>query len=159
MSCGDPRIEPSVRVDVPATVAEAIRRRTYALTLALLLVAAAVGTRRLVHQGERASALAVWCAVVASVATLAWLSVSFDYGDSFYPSRELPFFVSGRLVSGALIPYLVLYLNGARAIFAPFSRSAATLAFAATVAAVATASELALTWPIFGHPGNWFHLP
>jgi hypothetical protein len=40
------------------------------------------------------------------------LSIMFDYGNSGYPSVQRPFFSSGRLISAALIPFLILYLQG-----------------------------------------------
>src|SRR5436305_1641886 len=37
------------------------------------------------------------------------LSVAFDFGLCVYPSREHPFFTSGRLLSAAAIPFFLLY--------------------------------------------------
>src|SRR5208282_3428950 len=48
----------------------------------------------------------------ASVAFLGFLSIIYDFHDCFYPSREHPYFVSGRLMLGALIPFSLLFLHG-----------------------------------------------
>ncbi len=48
----------------------------------------------------------------ASVAFLAITSMAFDFGACFYPSRAHPFFTSGRLITGALIPFVILYVHG-----------------------------------------------
>src|SRR5207302_10828695 len=37
------------------------------------------------------------------------LSVAFDFGVCVYPSREQPFFTSGRLLCAAAIPFFLLY--------------------------------------------------
>ena len=56
---------------------------------------------------------ALWLAILsfaALVAFLALLSVRFDFGDCPYPSREHPFFTSGRLISAAVLPFCLLYV-------------------------------------------------
>jgi hypothetical protein len=56
---------------------------------------------------------ALWLAILsfaALVAFLALLSVGFDFGDCPYPSREHPFFTSGRLISAAVLPFCLLYV-------------------------------------------------
>jgi Predicted membrane protein (DUF2142) len=40
---------------------------------------------------------------------VALLSMAFDFGLCVYPSREHPFFTSGRLLNGAAIPFFLLY--------------------------------------------------
>ena len=42
----------------------------------------------------------------------ALLSVRYDFQDCFYPSRALPYFTSGRLMLGMLIPFLILLRIG-----------------------------------------------
>jgi hypothetical protein len=54
----------------------------------------------------------VWASVTLSVICLVALSISFEYGTSFFPSNAHPYFTSGRLIAGALIPFLVLYVEG-----------------------------------------------
>ena len=44
--------------------------------------------------------------------SLALLSIQFDFGNCINPSREHPYFTSGRLLSGALIPFAVVYVYG-----------------------------------------------
>jgi hypothetical protein len=43
------------------------------------------------------------------VLLVALLSMAFDFGLCVYPSREHPFFTSGRLLSGAAVPFFLLY--------------------------------------------------
>jgi len=49
---------------------------------------------------------------LAGIAFLALLSIQFDFGSCINPSREHPYFTSGRLLSGALIPFAVVYVYG-----------------------------------------------
>ena len=49
---------------------------------------------------------------MAALAFLALLSIRFDFGECIYPSRAHPYFTSGRLMSGALIPFALLYVYG-----------------------------------------------
>jgi hypothetical protein len=50
--------------------------------------------------------------VSASVLFLMAISIPFDFGRCFYPSRALPYFVSGRIIIGVLLPFLIMYLRG-----------------------------------------------
>lgn len=44
--------------------------------------------------------------VVLFILFLTGLPLRYDFGTCFYPSREFPYFTSGRLISG--IPFLVI---------------------------------------------------
>ena len=43
---------------------------------------------------------------------LALISILYDFGNCPYPSRTHPYFSSGRLMLGALLPFLILFLQG-----------------------------------------------
>ena len=53
------------------------------------------------------------CLAAASFAVLvlfvAIVSIAFDFGVCPYPSREHPYFTSGRLLSAAAVPFFLLY--------------------------------------------------
>jgi hypothetical protein len=55
--------------------------------------------------------LSFW-SFIAAVMFLGFLSIFYDFHDCFYPSHDHPYFTSGRLMLGALIPFLLLYLYG-----------------------------------------------
>jgi hypothetical protein len=112
-------------------------------------------------EGEISSAghLAVWATVILSFACLVFLSVSFEYGASFYPSQREPYFTSGRLIAGALVPFLILYVDGVTFLLRPFSSVGGPLLFTVLTSLMMTISELELTRPILSNPYNWFHLP
>ena len=46
---------------------------------------------------------------IAAVLFLAFISIRFDFGDSVYPSRAEPYLWSGRYITGALIPFTIVY--------------------------------------------------
>ena len=48
----------------------------------------------------------------AAVAFLGFVSIIYDFHDCFYPARTHPYFTSGRLMLGALIPFLLLFVHG-----------------------------------------------
>jgi hypothetical protein len=83
----------------------------------------------------------------------------YDFGNCFYPSRELPFFVSGRLISGALLPFLLLYLDGLERIFSRFSNRMIPLVVVLLIAIIITYSEVSITPQVLSSQFNWFHMP
>ncbi len=103
---------------------------------------------------------AVWLAlscVALSVLFLAWLSVTFDFGDCFYPSRAKPFLISGRLISGALLPLAVLYVLGLDWVLLRLRMRHTLLFWLGGLGFAVTLSELLLNAPVFASAYNWFH--
>jgi hypothetical protein len=101
-------------------------------------------------------ALALLC-VLAPFAFLALLSVKFDFQDCFYPSRGSPFFVSGRLTLGMLIPFLILFAYGLDRLMRYFENITKFFVLAALLAFM-LASEITINGVVFPNEYNWFHL-
>jgi hypothetical protein len=99
--------------------------------------------------------LALACCAAALV-FFALLSVKYDFQDCFYPSREKPFFVSGRLMLGMLIPFLVLFCAGLDRRLKTFSAGTKYFVLFALLGFL-LASEIFTDWPAFGSAYNWFH--
>jgi hypothetical protein len=57
--------------------------------------------------------------VLVSVLFLAALSVPFDFHQCYYPSRAYPYFVSGRIISGTILPFALIYLSGLEYLWRP----------------------------------------
>ena len=93
---------------------------------------------------------------VASLAFFALLSVKYDFNDCFYPSREKPFFVSGRLMLGMLVPFLILCAAGLDRLMKNF-QSATKFILLFLLLVFLLASEIAMDGPVFGSAYNWFH--
>jgi hypothetical protein len=100
--------------------------------------------------------LALAC-IAAAVGFLAGLSVVFDFHDCFYPSRAHPYFTSGRLMLGAMIPFLLLFTCGLSYLLDKFSD---IVKFAVLTGFILfmLASEVTIDWPVFASAYNWFHL-
>ena len=96
--------------------------------------------------------------LVLSVAFLAVMSMRYDFGQCFYPSREKPFFLSGRLISGAILPFLLLYTDGLYRILSKLRLACCLLIVVAVIVAAVTISEIILSWTVFASPYNWFHV-
>ena len=129
------------------------------LTLALLLFGLALLLKRpgLFSSAQRAALWFGFTCLAAVFAFFALLSVKFDFQDCFYPSRAHPFFTSGRLMLGMLIPFLLLFACGLDRALEKFSRAAKFTLLAALLVFM-LASEIAIDWRIFPNEYNWFHL-
>jgi hypothetical protein len=106
---------------------------------------------------RRALGLAL-ASFAALVLFLAATSMAFDFGSCFYPSRAHPFFTSGRLLTGALVPFLLLYLRGLDRLLCRWDNDRLRLLALAGIAVLIAVSEIKLSAPVFASAFNWFHL-
>jgi Na+/proline symporter len=93
---------------------------------------------------------------LAGVAFLALLSIQFDFGNCINPSRAHPYFTSGRLLSGALIPFAIVYVYG---LFWACRRinTALPLIVLGLIVVFVTTSEILVNRVVFSSEHNWFH--
>jgi len=94
---------------------------------------------------------------IVSVGFLALLSIQFDFGNCINPSREHPFFASGRLLSGALIPFALFYVYGVAWPLRRINPVAPILTLGIMVAFIVT-SEIVVNRIVFTSEHNLFHL-
>jgi len=94
---------------------------------------------------------------VAAIAFSGFLSIIYDFHDCFYPSREHPYFTSGRLMLGALIPFLLLFFFGLDVALKKCGNPAKFFALAAVILFMVI-SEITVDWPVFPDAYNWFHM-
>jgi len=129
------------------------------LTLgALALTLAAWLARRTRFTSSQRVALGFgFLCVLASFAFFALLSVKYDFHDCFYPSRDHPFFVSGRLMLGLLVPFLLLFACGLDRLMYRFQNST-KFALLFALLAFMLVSEITIDGPVFANAYNWFHL-
>jgi hypothetical protein len=130
----------------------------FAISTLILLGSATVGLRR--RAGVSAfQRLAIGIALLlflAGVVFLALLSIQFDFGDSTGPSRAYPYFTAGRLLTGALIPFALVYVYG----IAFLSRRTSAIVPLTVVGALAgflVTSEIVISHSTFASEHNWFH--
>lgn len=101
--------------------------------------------------------LAAALLVGTSFLFLAVCSVVYDFDGCWYPSRQLPYLTSGRLILGVLVPFILVYVDGLRLVLAKIKKPRILIAVAVTFAAMITYSEIQLTLPALSSEYNFFH--
>jgi hypothetical protein len=96
--------------------------------------------------------------VAAAVLFLGFLSILYDFHDCFYPSRAHPYFTSGRLMLGALIPFLLLFVYGLDRALNGMKNQWLRPAVLAGIILLMLAAELAINGQMFTNAYNWFHM-
>ncbi len=125
---------------------------TFAFTLAAMLRRPSPFTTP-----QRAAVGFSFACLAAAFAFFALLSVKYDFQNCFYPSRAHPFFVSGRLMLGMLIPFMLLFACGLDRLMKSFQNNTKFFVLCALLAFM-LASEITIDWKIFPNEYNWFHL-
>ena len=103
---------------------------------------------------------AIWSAILvwlAGIFFLALLSIQFDFGDSTGPTRVHPYFTAGRLLSGALIPFALIYVYGIAFLLRRTNREVWLLSIIAGIVVITVVSEIAVNHEVFASEHNWFH--
>jgi hypothetical protein len=95
---------------------------------------------------------------VAAVAFLGFLSILYDFQDCFYPSRVHPYFTSGRLMLGALIPFLLLFLYGMDWALSWIKNNWAKPLVLLGLILFMLISEITINRTMFSNAYNWFHM-
>jgi hypothetical protein len=130
----------------------------YAISSLALLLAAVVGLRK--NSGlstfQRQAIGTAVLSFIVSVGFMALLSIQFDFGNCINPSRAHPYFTSGRLLSGALIPFALAYVYGISYLFRRIN-AAVSLAVLGLILTFGTSSEIIMNRVVFASEHNWFH--
>jgi len=130
----------------------------YALASIGLVVAAMFTLATRVATASQRQAL--WfslASVLAAVVFLGFLSILYDFHDCFYPSSAHPYFTSGRLMLGALIPFMLLFVFGLDCALGRWSHTAKFPVLVGIILFMLVA-EVVIDWPVFPNAYNWFHL-
>jgi hypothetical protein len=132
--------------------------RFYAISSLALLLAALVGLRK--NSGlsmfERQAIGTAVLSLIISVGFMALLSIQFDFGNCINPSRRHPYFTSGRLLSGTLIPFALVYVYGISYLFRR-ANPVISLAVLGLILTFGTSSEIIINRVVFTSEHNWFH--
>jgi Predicted membrane protein (DUF2142) len=131
----------------------------YAISSLIFVAAAIIGLRRQAWLSafQRQALFLATLTFIAALAFLALLSVRFDFGECIYPSRAHPYFTSGRLMSGALIPFALLYVYGIGYLLRRVG-VVAPIVVVAGIMTFASVSEIFINHTVFLSEHNWFHL-
>ena len=115
-----------------------------------------IGRRRHEMIRSRLAGMLGALVIAASVFFLMALSLRFDFGESLHPSRQYPYVNSGRLISGALVPVLALFVCGVAAIT---GRSRLAIAIITGMSVVMLLlPQVMLFEQVLPSQYNWFHL-
>ena len=134
---------------------------TFYIISSLALVAIAAADLPRLNRKDKRTAEIVLLALlllIASVAFLVLISIRFDFGEDFYPSRASPYLWSGRLISGMFIPFVILYVYGLGRAFNWTGRKWLPLAVVAIIAIAMTISQVHISNQVFASAYNWFHI-
>lgn len=91
----------------------------------------------------------------AYIAYFMILSAAIDFHDCAYPSSGQPFFVSGRLISGATLPFALIFLFGFDRLFSIYSNRFKIISIVLYCVAITTV-EIYLHIPVFSSKANLF---
>jgi len=86
------------------------------------------------------------------------LSIAFDFGPCVYPSREHPYFTSGRLLSAAAVPFFLLYSWALHCVLSWIPRIWPRIMLFGGIVLFIAISQCVLNWPAFSSRYNFFHL-
>ena len=100
----------------------------------------------------------LFTALGVSVMFLMALSLPFDFGRCPNPSREEPFFTSGRLIIGVLVPFLILLVRGIEFLLSRWAPNVGPAVMVAAIVLMSLVSQLVLISAVFPSEFNWFHL-
>jgi Predicted membrane protein (DUF2142) len=123
------------------------------LTALLLLCRPAKFTRL-----QRQSLWLAWFSFCILILFVAVLSIAFDFGLCVYPSREHPYFTSGRLLAAAAVPFFLCYSVALQIVLSWIPRMwPRVIAFAGILLFIVLPQSV-LNWRAFSSRYNLFHL-
>ncbi len=125
---------------------------------AISLFPRATPVNTFVNQEQRQVVILALCSFFGCVVYLALLSMVFDFGECAYPSRALPYFTSGRLLLGALIPFLIIYLQGMNWALQRLKFGWLRWWLLAAMGIMIAGSQIDIDQVAFSSAYNWFHL-
>lgn len=133
----------------------------YVFSSALMIVIFAVDfrlRRKALSPLQRLAGSQALFLVVSSVLFLAAISLLFDFHDCLIPSRLRPFFINGRIISGALLPFVLIYASGLELAVSRLRKWVPPAAMLLLLMSFITASEIVVRKPAFHSSYNFFTL-
>jgi hypothetical protein len=125
-------------------------------TLAIGLAIIGLFTRRMnLTAFQRQSLWLAFSSFAVLIFFVVILSIAFDFGPCVYPSREHPFFTTGRLLNGAAVPFFLLCCT---AIDYWIPRMWPRIILFIGMVLFITVSQSVVNWPAFSSRSNFFHL-
>ncbi len=95
---------------------------------------------------------------IAAISLFFLLSIEFDFGRCIFPSRDHPYFTSGRLMLGALVPFALLFAYGVSEFVRRLRIGFPAWIGVGLMMIIASISEMMVKHSVFTSEHNWFHL-
>jgi hypothetical protein len=102
--------------------------------------------------------LSFFILLILSIGYLIFLSIQFDFGQCYSPSRADPFFDKGRLIIGCLVPFLILYLEGLLFILDKLKFKTSFFVYIGTICIIILIFSSISSYDIFKSKFNWYHM-
>ena len=133
----------------------------YAISSAVVILATAVLLlrRRSMQDNQRLILAVALLSFLSIAAFLVLLSISFDFGQCPYPSREHPYFTSGRLLNAAAVPFFLLFVYTIDRFGSWMKQQWWRWTLVGATALVLVVSQLTVNAPAFSSRYNFFHRP
>ena len=131
----------------------------YAITSGFVILVALVLLWRK-KTNDEAQEWTLWFALLSFssiVGFLVVLSIRFDFGDCPYPSREHPYFISGRLLNAAAVPFFLLFAFVIDRVGGWSKREWVRWSLLGATALLLIVSQLQANAPAFSSRYNFFH--
>lgn len=126
--------------------------------LAVVLAAHFMRRRRSLPRQQIMVGCQAFSLLAGSILFMAAISLLFDFDGCVYPSRQHPFFVSGRIISGALLPFVLIYAGGLELVARRIRGWVHPVAVLAAVMVFTTVSEIVVRSKVLFSPFNFFAL-
>jgi len=131
----------------------------YAISSAIVILA--TGTLMLRRQSKQnGQRFVLWVALLSFISIVAFLvvlSISFDFGRCPYPSREHPYFTSGRLLNAAAVPFFLLFVYAIDRFGTWTKQQWLRWTLLGATVLVLVVSQLQVNAPAFSSRYNFFH--
>jgi hypothetical protein len=127
---------------------------TVALGIALVSL-----TARKRSESNRAVLWIALLSFISLVGFLVLLSIRFDFNECPYPSREHPYFTSGRLLNAAAVPFFLLFAYAIERIATWTKREWSRWVLLGVVAALVLSGQISINAPVLSSRYNFFNRP
>jgi hypothetical protein len=108
--------------------------------------------------GQKIASLQALVVVAGAVVFMAAISLPFDFHDCVYPSSRSPFFVSGRIIACAMLPFAIIYASAFELLARRIRQWIHPAILFAGLLVFITVSEWAIRSAVFSSRFNFFAL-
>lgn len=131
----------------------------YAFSSAIVILATGVSLSRTRSENDEQRFI-LWIALLSFLSIVAFLvvlSIGFDFGSCPYPSREHPYFTSGRLLDAAAVPFFLLFVYAMDRFGNWTKEQWLRWALLGVTVLILVVSQLQVNAPAFSSRYNFFH--